>query len=153
MGFMLAGIAGRIAVSFIIDRVGRRYSIAGFGLCAAILLILFGQQTAPEYLVLFGYAFAFFHDGGLSAVAPYTPELYPTSARSTGVGWAVGAGRIASVVAPIVVGFLVPIGLGVVFATLSAGYLVAGLVVILFGIETKGMILEEAALEAGSTGK
>jgi putative MFS transporter len=148
MGFMLAGIAGRIAVSFIIDHAGRRYSIAGFGLCAAVMLILFGQQTTLENLILFGYIFAFFHDGGLSAVAPYTPELYPTSARSTGVGWAVGAGRLASVIAPIVVGFLVPIGLGAVFATLSLGFLVAALVVLLFGIETKGLILEEAALEA-----
>ena len=147
MGFMLAGMLGKFVVSLIIDQFGRRKTIALFGICSAAMLFLFGHQTSYEQLILFGYVYAFFHEGGLGAIAPYTPELYPTHARATGVGWANGAGRIASIVAPIVVGFVVPHGLDWVFATLAVGFLVAGATVFVFGIETKGLVLEIAALE------
>ena len=30
-----------------------------------------------------------------------TPEIYPTSSRGTGAGWAAGVGRIASIIAPL----------------------------------------------------
>jgi len=88
----------------------------------------------------------------LSAIAPYTPELYPTRARATGVGYANGAGRIASILSPIMVGFLVPIGLTYVFVILATGYLVAAIVVLSFGFETKGLVLESAALEKPGSG-
>lgn len=147
IGFMLSGIVGRILVSLLIDRLGRRYSIALFGGCAAVMAIVFGLQTEPVSLYVFGYLFALFHDGGLSAIAPYTPELYPTRARATGVGYANGAGRVASILCPIAVGFVVPFGLGPVFWMFSAGYFLASIVVLIFGIETAGLVLEEASLE------
>jgi putative MFS transporter len=150
MGFMLSGIAGRIVMSFLVDSWGRRYTIAFCAVAAAATAMLFSQQTTHSGLVLFGYAFAFFHDGGYSGIAPYAPELYPTRARSTDVGWANGAGRIAGILSPIAIGYLVPVGLWAVFAALASGYLLAGLVVLAFGIETKGMILEDAALETVS---
>jgi MFS transporter, putative metabolite:H+ symporter len=147
MGFMVAGIVGRIVVSFLVERWGRKTTIGVFGIASAVALIAFGQQTSYANLVVFGYLFAFFHDGGLSAIAPYTPELYPTRSRATGVGYANGAGRIASILSPIAVGFLVPFGLTLVFALLAAGYLLAAVVVLSFNIETRGLVLEDAALD------
>jgi putative MFS transporter len=98
-------------------------------------------------LVIYGYIFSFFSDGGLSAIAPYTPELYPTRARATGVGWATGAGRIASILAPLAVGMLVPSGLSTVFLVLASGYLLAAIAVIIFRVETKKLLLEDASME------
>ena len=150
MGFLVVGMCGRVAIAVVVDVWGRKNSIALAGILASIALLVFSQQADYENLLLFGYLFAFFHDAGLSAIAPYTPELYPTRARATGVGFATGAGRIASIVSPIVVGFLVPVGLNAVFVVLAAGYLVAAIVVLAFGLETKGLVLEEAALESGT---
>jgi putative MFS transporter len=147
MGFLITGMCGRAAISILVDTWGRKNSIALVGVLSTITLIVFSQQTGYEKLMIFGYLFAFFHDAGLSAVAPYTPELYPTQARATGVGYANGAGRIASIVSPIVVGFLVPAGLNYVFAVLAIGYLVAAIVVLAFGFETKGLVLERSSLE------
>lgn len=147
IGFMVSGIIGRIAVSFLIDRLGRRYTIALFGLCASVAALAFGMQTDHLNLYIVGYIFAFFHDGGLSAIAPYTPELYPTHARATGVGCANGSGRVASILCPIVVGYLVPFGLSPIFWMFAAGYFLAAVVVLAFGIETAGMVLEAASLE------
>ena len=147
MGFMLSGIAGRIVMSLVVDRWGRKWTIAVCAAGAGILAMVFSQQSTYMGLVLVGYAFAFFHDGGYSGFTAYGPELYPTRLRTTGVGWANGAGRIGSILSPIAIGYLVPIGLWAVFGALAAGYLLAGVVVLAFGIETKGMMLEDAALE------
>jgi len=133
--------------AILVDTWGQRNSIALVGILSTIMLIIFSQQAGYNNLLIFGYLFAFFHDAGLSAVAPYTPELYPTRARATGVGYANGAGRIASIISPIAVGFLVPMGLTSVFVVLAAGYLFAAIVMLYFGFETKGLVLEKAALE------
>lgn len=147
VGFQLAGIAGRILASFLIDQIGRVMVIFIYGVAAMIALIIFGNQTSYMDLVIYGYIFSFFSDGGLSAIAPYTPELYPTRARATGVGWATGAGRIASILAPLAVGMLVPSGLSTVFLVLASGYLLAAIAVIIFRVETKKLFLEDASME------
>ena len=152
MGFLITGMCGRAAISILVDSWGRKNSIALVGVLSTITLLVFSQQAGYNKLMAFGYLFAFFHDAGLSAIAPYTPELYPTRARATGVGYANGAGRIASILSPIVVGFLVPVGLTYVFVILATGYLVAAIVVLSFGFETKGLVLESAALEKPRSG-
>jgi MFS transporter, putative metabolite:H+ symporter len=150
MGFMLSGIVGRIFVVIFVDRVGRVPILVLYGACAGIALFFFGQQTGLANLMIFGYVTAFFHDGGLSAMGAYTPELYPTRARATGYGWAAGVGRMASIIAPMAVGFLLTsYSVYSVFVVFGASYLAAALIVLAFRIETKGLQLETAALEAG----
>ncbi|MES1979795.1 MAG: MFS transporter [Pseudomonadota bacterium] len=146
-GFMISGIAGRIVVAMVVDQIGRKPILIGCGFFAAIFMLMFGQQTTFTGLLIFGYLTAFFHDGGFGAIAPYTPELYPTRARATGVGWANGAGRIASILSPIAVGYLVSGGLQMVFLSFAASYALCAVVMLLIGVETKGLGLEEAALE------
>jgi putative MFS transporter len=147
IGFQLAGIAGRLVMSFLVDVWGRVKTFALCAVGAAAMAIVFGQQTSYEGLLIAGYALAFFHDGGQSGIAAYAPELYPTRVRTTGVGWANGAARIAAFLSPIAIGYLVPMGIWAPFAILAAGYLLAGVVIASFRIETMGLVLEDAALE------
>jgi putative MFS transporter len=94
------------------------------------------MQHGWVWLVVTGYLLAFFQDGGFSGIVPFTPELYPTRLRSTGVGWANGAGRAAALLAPLLVGSLVAAHLtGVVFAVCAGCYLVAAAVVGIVGRE------------------
>jgi len=148
--FLGAGIAGRLLVTGIIDRFGRPHTISAFGVLAALSLLIFSQQMSGSTLLLWGMLFSFFQDGGLSAITPYTPELYPTKVRGAGVGYAIGAGRIASVVAPVAVGFLLPSGPTPIFLMFAAGYLVSAVVVLIYGVETAGLALEEASLETST---
>jgi MFS transporter, putative metabolite:H+ symporter len=77
----------------------------------------------------------------------YTSELFPTRMR----GWASSAGRgvglVASIVAPIAVGSLLAssLGIGGVFGLFAFMNLVGVLAIRLFGIETKGAVLEEVS--------
>jgi putative MFS transporter len=149
IGFSVAGIVGRMVTVATVDRLGRRPVIIGAGLVAGVLLLVFGTQQTFLGIVLAGYALAFFHDGGLSGIAPFTPELYPTHARSTGVGWANGAGRVGIILAPIAVGFLVGAGsIYAVFAMFAVGFWFAAAAVFLLRVETRGEHLEVTSLEA-----
>ncbi|MET3794521.1 MFS transporter [Aquamicrobium terrae] len=153
IGFMTAGIVGRILVASVIDKLGRRYSIFLLGLGAAVMAVVFGYQTDHTSLYVAGFIFAAFHDGGLSAIAPYTPELYPTQHRATGVGYAQAWGRVAAILSPVTVGYLLSAGLMSVFIVFGAGYLLAAIVVFAFNTETSGLVLEEASLEAVGSNK
>ena len=48
----------------------------------------------------------FFMFGMWSCLYAYTPELYPTRARSTGAGFASVAGRVGAIISPIVIGMI-----------------------------------------------
>jgi benzoate transport len=44
--------------------------------------------------------------GAIAGFYAYTPEVYSTRVRATGMGWMIGVGRLMSIVAPILVGIL-----------------------------------------------
>ena len=48
--------------------------------------------------------------GGQTVSNALTADFYPTAIRSTGIGWALGIGRIGSILGPILGGFLLSYG-------------------------------------------
>ena len=48
--------------------------------------------------------------GGQTASNALAAEFYPTTIRSTGVGWALGVGRVGSILGPILGGVLLSYG-------------------------------------------
>jgi len=138
LGFQLAAIAGRVVTLLFADRVSRPALIVVTGLCAAAAMLVFGAQHAMVWLVITGYTLSFFQDGGFSGIVPYTPELFPTRLRATGVGAANGAGRLASMIAPLVIGMLVQAGSTYpVFIVFAGCYLGAVAVIVLLGNGTR----------------
>ncbi len=86
----------------------------------------------------------FFMFGMWSVLYAYTPELYPTRSRATGAGFASSIGRIGSLMGPYIVGLVLPVaGQSGVFSLGAACFVAAAMVVMLFGIETKGQSLEQ----------
>ena len=138
--------AGTLVCALLIDQTGRRLWFTGALLFSgAVLLILWavGARSAIQVLVLASAA-----QMALSSMTVglylYTPELYPTRLRA--LGSSVGSAwlRIASVIGPAVVGFVVA------RAHLAGAFLLFGIVLLVasginraFGTETKGQILEK----------
>ena len=92
----LGSFAGRLFFSFVPQRVGRRTCglLMGFGAVPPLVLAAFSSDTEIAGVPLFLLALipaAFFVDGGFANLAPYTPEIFPTSLRTHGMGlaWAV----------------------------------------------------------------
>ena len=49
--------------------------------------------------------------GSSFCLGPYVASLYPTRARSTGIGWALSIGRFGSIASPLIGGFAIDRGL------------------------------------------
>jgi AAHS family 4-hydroxybenzoate transporter-like MFS transporter len=76
-------------------------------LTAAVSIIFIGEAGGSlQLLAPLVFAASFCVGGGQTAANALAAEFYPTAMRSTGVGWALGIGRIGSVVGPTLGGIL-----------------------------------------------
>jgi len=127
--FMQVGMwFGYISFGYIADAVGRKPAYILFVLMAAVLLPIYGVLREPWMLLLLGPFVAFFGTGYFSGFGAVIAELYPTSVRATAAGVGYNVGRIASAVAPFVVGSMAGTqGFGVAFAIVGAAFLGAAL--------------------------
>lgn len=125
----LAQLPGYAASAWLVERWGRRVTLAVFLLGSAVAAVFFGfgAVSGVEAQILgFGMLLSFFNLGAWGALYAVTPELYPTPLRATGAGWAAGAGRVASIAAPLSVPPLLLLGgTPVLFAVFSAVFLIA----------------------------
>lgn len=147
----LAQLPGYAAAAFLIEKWGRRPTLATFLAGSAVGAGLFGLVgahiiTLPSgqdvLLIVAGSILSFFNLGAWGALYAVSPELYPTAIRGTGAGAAAAFGRIASMLAPLMVPFLLLAGgLGLVFAVIGASFGIAALATL--GLrETLGRELE-----------
>lgn len=143
----LAGFAGCVAVAFLIEWTGRRswYILAfSFAGTACICLWFRNPLTAGAVLLLTSVTL-FFANSIAMVVFLHTPEIYPTRMRAFATSTASAWLRVASILAPVFVGFTVA------RSSLSTVFLVFGLAawcaacVARFSVETKGRVLEEIA--------
>ncbi|MNJ72761.1 putative niacin/nicotinamide transporter NaiP [compost metagenome] len=91
-------------------------------------------------LIASGMCLSFFNLGAWGAMYAYTPELYPTKVRSTGVGLAASFGRVGGIIAPFLVGVLVgrQVEIGSIFWIFFVTILIGAFTVMWLGSETKG---------------
>jgi AAHS family 4-hydroxybenzoate transporter-like MFS transporter len=73
--------------------------------------------------------------GGQKSLIALAAVFYPAPIRSTGVGWALGIGRVGGILGPIVIGWALAANwsAGAVFYAMAVPMLVAGLAVLLLG--------------------
>ena len=137
------GIVGRFVAMMFLDSWGRKPLMVTYAVLAGIGMLGYNfAQGTTQLLIVAGFA-AFFYEGSWSSIAPYTAELFPTKIRSTGVGFSSGVGRIASALAPMVIGFVVDTSLPAVFYTLAALLFIEAMLAGFFAFETKAKALEE----------
>ena len=109
--FQIGGLIGSLAFAAL---WGRRLSfrfLAAVYFAAAMFILLIGEAGASiPLLVLVVFASGVVVIGGQTASNALTAEIYPTEIRSTGVGWALGVGRVGSILGPILGGILLTYG-------------------------------------------
>ena len=103
----IGGCVGVLLYGPILDRFNP-FMVLGLNyLFGAIFIPLIGASGSEVALVM---AMIFFSGisiiGGQNAMNAVTATLYPTYIRSTGVGWALGIGRIGAIIGPIIGGAL-----------------------------------------------
>ena len=133
---------GYVSFGFISDRLGRKRTYVIYLICAAVLMLAYGAARDPRMLIALGPLAAFFGTGYFSGFGAVTAEIYRTSIRATAQGFTYNVGRLASAVAPVVVGSLAQTrGFGPAFATAAAAFGLAALTW-LWIPETRGRALE-----------
>jgi MFS family permease len=124
----LAQLPGYAASALLVERWGRRRTLATFLVGSAVAAGLFAAASGTAMVLTAGMLLSFFNLGAWGVLYAVTPELYPTRLRATGSGWAAGVGRIASVLAPLAVPLLRETGgTGLLFAVFAAVFVVAAL--------------------------
>jgi putative MFS transporter len=141
------GLISAAIAALIIDHIGRKPLFATCFAGAAVALIVLSQiaNPSPEQVLVFVTISYFFVSAINIGVYLYTPELYPTRVRALGVGAATAWLRLASIIGPITVGFMIVGGLNSVFLAFGAVALVTAAITAAFAIETKKRILEEVS--------
>jgi AAHS family 4-hydroxybenzoate transporter-like MFS transporter len=105
--FQVGGIVGAMVLGRLLDRTFSFWVLAGCYAWAAAFVYAIGHSAASVSLLAVTIACAGVGIiGGQNASHALSSEFYPTRMRSTGVGWALGIGRIGSIVGPVVGGLL-----------------------------------------------
>lgn len=139
----LAQLPGYAVSALLIERWGRRPTLALFLVGSAVSAAGFGLAAAPWQIILAGCLLSFFNLGAWGALYAIGPELYPTHLRGTGTGAAAGFGRIASIIAPLVVPPLLAFGgQGMLFAMFGAAFAVAAVAAFTLP-EQRGKVLSD----------
>src|SRR5439155_20124438 len=108
VGAMLqvGGIVGTLTLGQFSDRFSfRALSLAFLFAAMAIAIVGFSGQSIAFAIFAISCA-GFFLVGGHIAAIALAATSYPTMARSTGVGWAIGVGRIGSILGPLIGGIM-----------------------------------------------
>jgi AAHS family 4-hydroxybenzoate transporter-like MFS transporter len=99
--FSLGGIVSPLGLGYLMDRYGATRVLSANYVAAGISIILTGLWSADATLAAVGvFCAGLFVIGGQGGINALAAMLYPTEMRATGVGWALGAGRVASVFGP-----------------------------------------------------
>jgi MFS transporter, AAHS family, 4-hydroxybenzoate transporter len=129
--FNLGAFIGILSQGYLSKKLGLNKTICGFLLFTALAMILFGYVSGSVMvLILFGLI-GFGIQGGFVGMYSLAAKIYPTEIRATGVGFAVGAGRVGAVFGPLLGGILISAGL-----SMASNFMIFAIPTVLSGIVT-----------------
>lgn len=139
---MVGAWVGYVSYGFFADKFGRRPVFAIYLACAAVLVHFYAATRDVQTLMILGPFVGMFGSGAFAGFGTFASECFPTRARGVGVGFTYNVGRMASSVAPMIIGYFATIyGLGSALGVTSAAYFLAGATIFLIP-ETKGRQME-----------
>jgi AAHS family 4-hydroxybenzoate transporter-like MFS transporter len=112
--FQIGGVLGGFALAWLMQRWGPFIVLSVSYALTAVALAVLGAEVpgAPLttlLIVIMGNGVV----GGQVALNVLSATLYPTTARATGVGWALGMGRFGGIIAPLLAGQLMAAGIAI----------------------------------------
>lgn len=128
--FNAGAFVGILVQGYISSRFGLRRTIGLIFLATAALMASFGWFTGSDWTLLILGLLGFGIQGGFVGLYAVAARIYPTRIRTTGVGWAMGAGRFGGIAGPMVGGVLIGLGLALTtnFFLFAIPTLLAGLI-------------------------
>ncbi len=111
MSINAGGLVGILWLGYRSATSGLRFMITVFMVMAGCLMIVFGLLgNTVSYLMVVAVALGFFAQAGFIGLYSVAARLYPTQIRATGIGWAIGLGRVGAIIGPSIAGVLIGLG-------------------------------------------
>ncbi|HEX3843971.1 MAG TPA: MFS transporter [Steroidobacteraceae bacterium] len=133
----LGAIAGCLIIGRLADRYGRLTRLLGvaFVLGAVAIGLIGASGRSSLWLLAAAFLAGVCSLGAQMCTVVYCANFYDTALRSTGVGWAIGIGRIGSIVGPAMGGILIAAGVtaGTLFVLIGAMSVGSGVAVLALG--------------------
>jgi AAHS family 4-hydroxybenzoate transporter-like MFS transporter len=135
----IGGIVAAFAIGPAMDRLGAYGSLSTVYIAGVVFVALLGPAVSAPHWVLLIAAFCagFCISGGQKSVIALSAIFYAAPIRSTGVGWALGIGRLGGIGGPLLVGVLLGYHLSPasLFYAAAVPMLLAGILVTLLGMK------------------
>jgi MFS family permease len=102
---------GGLLFAFCCDRFGSRRIMPAIFLGTSVFCFLIGAAGQNPGLVVGAATTAgLFVIGGQAAANAFVGNYYPSHVRASGIGWALGVGRLGGILGPYVIGMLIEAG-------------------------------------------
>jgi len=107
----IGGIVGGSLFGLLVARLDLGRLTAASLVITALAMAAFGAATGhlgASFAIAFligGFIF-----GSMAGLYAFAPVIYPAAVRTTGMGWAIGIGRIGAILAPLIAGMLLDRG-------------------------------------------
>ena len=131
--FFLFNLGGVIGI-YLLGMLSTRWKLTNlvFGLAFASAIAMVAFAIVPSNLtVMFPIILliGILQQGGFTGLYGAAAKAYPTEVRSTGIGWAIGLGRLGAVAGPAVAGYMIAAGLD-----MSANFIIFAIPMALGGV-------------------
>ncbi|WP_064197754.1 MULTISPECIES: MFS transporter [Emticicia] len=111
--FNIGAFFGIITQGYFSSKYGLKKTLGIILVLTGVLMASFGLFIGSDVILLILALLGFGIQGGFVGLYALSARLYPTEFRTTGVGWAMGAGRLGGIVGPMIGGLLIGAGLGI----------------------------------------
>lgn len=109
---MVGGILAALVMGPLMDRLGPYVILTALFIGGAISVAAIGEALGSPLTVVMAAILCagFFVSGAQKCANALAVTFYPTEIRSSGIGWALGTGRVGSIVGPLAAGLLITLG-------------------------------------------
>lgn len=138
----IAQLPGYALAAYGVEKWGRKPTLIGFLLLSAVGTLAYGLGQTAEVIVSATLLLSFALLGTWGAIYAFTPEIYPTTLRASGMGMAGSVARFGGLLAPSIVAPIMTSNFGLALGVISGLLVLAAISVALVNAESKDKALE-----------
>lgn len=129
--FNIGAFFGIVTQGYFSSKYGLKKTIGIILILTALLMACFNFFIGSDFILIVFAFLGFGIQGGFVGLYAFAARMYPSEFKTTGIGWAMGAGRIGGIVGPKLGGLLIGMGL-----TIGTNFLIFAIPALVAGIMT-----------------
>lgn len=137
-------VPGYFTAAYLNDILDRKWVIGGYSIGSGLAALGMAVAQTNTQVLIAGMALSLFLNGVYAGLYSYTPEIFPTRVRATGMATTSAIARLGAIAAPIIIGAAYGgLGFGGVFTLMVIVLAVGIAAIMIFGVSTAGRSLED----------